>query len=92
MENEKFLPELNDIKEMIQRYNAVHPQGCFIYRFVGYKESDEVCDECEEKCGCFDSEKSDLGICGDIETIRLMLNELRDIAEDCKDEDGTVIV
>ena len=89
---ENLLPELVDIKNRIMAYNAVHPEGCFLFSFIGYKKSDEVCEDCGELCSCIDEKKSDLGICGDIETIRLMLNELRDIAEDCKDEDGTVIV
>lgn len=93
MENENLLPELIDIKNRIMAYNAVNPQACFIFRFVGYKDSDEICPDCGEKCMCeYNERTSDLGICGDIETIRAMLNELRDIAEDCKDEDGTVIV
>ena len=95
MENNKpqLICELNDIKEMIMRYNAVHPEGCFVFRFVGFKNSDEICEECGEKCMCdYDERKSTFGICGDIETVRNMLNELRDISEDCQDEDGTVIV
>jgi hypothetical protein len=96
MENEvdpNLSPELKDIKEMVMRYNVTHPQGCFIFRFVGYKSTEEICPDCGEKCDCtYDENKSDFGICGDIETVREMLNELRDISEDCKDEDGVVIV
>ena len=95
MENNEpqLMCELNDIREMISRYNAIHPEGCFVFRFVGFKDSDEICEECGEKCMCdYDEKKSVLGICGDIETVRNMLNELRDVAEDCQDEDGTIIV
>jgi hypothetical protein len=92
-ENIKLLPELKDIQEMIKRYNAVHPEGCFLFSFIGYKDSDEICPDCGEKCMCeFDENKSTVGICGDIETIRIMLTELRDIAEDAKDEGGIVII
>ena len=93
MEQNNLMPELKDIREMIMRYNAIHPEGCFIFRFVGYKYSDEVCSECGEKWMCeYDENKSELGIFGDIETVRNMINELRDIAEDNQDEDGIVIV
>jgi len=93
MEQNNLMPELKDIREMILRYNAIHPEGCFIFRFVGYKDSDEVCSECGEKCMCeYDENRSELGIFGDIETVRNMINELRDIAEDNQDEDGMVIV
>jgi hypothetical protein len=90
--NQQLLPELKDINEMILRYNATHPDGCFLFRFVGYKDTDEVCPDCGEKCMCaYDERKSDLGIYGDIETVRDMINELRDIAED-NQEDGFVCV
>lgn len=93
MEENKQICELKDIQEMVMRYNAVHPLGCFLFSFVGYKDSDEICPDYGEKCMCeFDENKSALGICGDIETIRKMLEESRDIAEDVKDEDGIVIV
>jgi len=93
MEENNEMCELKDIREMIYRYNVVHPEGCFVFNFVGYKDSDEICPDCGEKCMCeFDENKSILGICGDIETVRNMLNELRDIAEDEKDENETVIV
>ena len=71
-----LLPELKDIKEMVMRYNATHPEGCFILRFVGYKDSDDICPDCGKKCMCtYDERKSDIGIYGDIETVRDMLNE-----------------
>jgi hypothetical protein len=94
MENneEPLLPELKDIREMINRYNVAHPQGCFIYRFVGYKKADEPCEECGDDCVCYDETRSDFGVCGDIETIRNMLNELRDMSEDFKDDEGIVII
>lgn len=92
-ENNNLMPELKDIKNRILAYNAIHPEGCFVFRFVGYKDSDEVCEECGEKCMCeLDNNKSEFGIFGDIETVRKMLNELRDMAEDCQDEDGMVII
>ena len=91
---EALFPELVDIKNRIMAYNISHPEGCFIFRFVGFKDSKEICPDCG-KDDCLveiDENKSDFGICGDIETVRLMLNELREIAEECKDEDGMVIV
>lgn len=95
MENEiNIIPELKDIKEMVMRYHAVHRDGCFVFRFVGFKSTGEVCPDCGGKdCLCeYDERKSELGIFGDIETVRKMLEELRDIAEDEKDKDDFVIV
>ncbi|MEK6880095.1 MAG: hypothetical protein AABY22_10825 [Nanoarchaeota archaeon] len=86
MENEEqeISCELKDVVEMVYRYNASHPEGCFIFRFVGFEEDkDHTCEECGENCSMKYSDKhSLLGIHGDIETVRNMLNELRDIAED----------
>jgi len=91
--NDKRLPELTDIINRIMAFNIVHPEGCFLFRFVGYKDSDEICPDCGKQCMCeFDEGKSALGICGDIITVREMLNELREVAEDNIDENGVVIV
>jgi len=89
-----LLPELKDIQEMIMRYNITHPDGCFIFRFVGFKSSGKICPDCGgNDCICeYDERKSEFGIFGDIETVRTMLEELRDIAEDNKNEDGFVVV
>jgi hypothetical protein len=95
MENNEtqLLPELKDIREMILRYNVTHPEGCFIFRFVGYKDVDEICPDCGEKCMCeIDERKSDIGAFGDIETVRAMLNELREVVEDNKTTDGFVVI
>ena len=91
--NEQRLPELTDIINRIMAFNIVHPEGCFLFRFIGYKDSDEICPDCGKKCLCeYDEQKSALGICGDIETVRGMINELREVAEDNKTTDGVVIV
>lgn len=84
--------ELKDIMEMICRYNTSHPMGAFVFRFVGFEEDKEhVCEECGENCSMKYSDKHSMfGIHGDIETVRTMLEELRNIAEDEKDEEGWV--
>jgi hypothetical protein len=96
MENKEpdLLPELVDIKNRVKAYNLAHPDGCFVFRFVGYKKSGEQCPDCGgDDCMCeYDESKSELGIFGDIETVRNMLNELRDIAEDNVTRQGMVIV
>lgn len=90
MSDENLQCELKDILEMVHRYNVTHKEGCFVYRFVGYKDDPEHICECGECCSQYDENKSLLGLYGDLETVRMMLNELRDVAEDCVDEDGFV--
>jgi len=90
---EKKLPELQDILQRIYAYNTVHKDGCFIFNFVGFKKSPtEKCVDCNEPCDIYDEEKSIMGAHGDLETLRKMLNALREIIEDNKDEDGFVSI
>lgn len=90
--NNNLQPELKDIINRIHAYNAVSREGCFIFRFVGYKEDKENICECGESYMEYDENKSLLGAHGDLETVRDMINELRDVAEDLVDEDGFVSV
>lgn len=91
-EENKLLPELQDIMQRIYAYNTVHKDGCFLFRFVGYKKSDtEKCIDCGEPVDEYDPDKSEIGAYGDLETLRKMLNEMRDLVEDYADEDGFVI-
>ena len=84
-------PELKDIVEMIHRYNATHNKGIFVYDFVGFKkDSDHKCIDCGDDCDMIDDSKSMMGAYGDKESLRLMLNSLRDMIEDEVDEDGFV--
>lgn len=92
-ENKNLQPELQDIINRIMAYNVTHKEGCFVFRFVGYKDDKEtICEDCGECCETYDENKSLLGLHGDLETVREMLNELRDVAEDCVDEDGFVSI
>ena len=91
-ENKNLQPELKDIINRIHAYNAVHKEGCFVFNFVGYKEDKENICECGECCETYDENKSMVGAFGDLETVRTMINELRDIAEDFADEDGFISV
>lgn len=89
MEQEKLIPELKDIREMIYRYNTIHKEGCFIFDFVGFKKDPtHKCIDCGEDCDMVDNEKSLQGLYGDKETLRMMLNNLRDLLEDYECEEG----
>ena len=92
MENEidpNLSPELKDIINRIKAYNVVHPEGIFVYHFVGWKKAKEVCEDCGEECGCVDENKSMMGAFGDLESVRMLINDLRDIVED-NQEDGFI--
>jgi hypothetical protein len=90
---ENLSPELKDILEMIRRYSVSHNQGCFMFSFVGFKKDQEsICEECGDFCDCVDDSKSRVGAYGNIETLRIMSNELRDLMEDEIDENGFVCI
>jgi hypothetical protein len=85
------IPELKDIEEMVCRYNGAHKEGIFIFQFLGFKKDpNHQCEDCGDNCDVIDETKSLIGIHGDIESIRTLLNELRDIAEDNIDEEGFI--
>lgn len=88
-DNNNLQPELKDILNRIHAYNAVHKEGCFVFRFVGFKDEGNIC-ECGEGCLDYDEEKSLIGAYGDLEVLRNMLNELRDLIEDTVDEEDFV--
>jgi len=91
MNNDNLMPELQDLINRIKAFNSVHKEGVFIYNFMGFKESEEVCEDCGEHCALEpDDDKSICGAYGDIEDIRYLANMIRDIAEDEKDEDRFV--
>ncbi len=80
---EEIQPELSDILEMIRRYNAANRhQCCFIFDFLAFEHGKKTC-KLKDKA-------MRLGMYGHIEQLRLMLNELRDFAEDAIDENGFV--
>lgn len=83
--------ELQDILNRIKAYNITNPRANFVFAFLGLEEDKEnLCPDCNENCCEKIKENSTtFGACGDIETIRGLLNELRDIAEDTN-EDGIV--
>lgn len=87
---EKMDLELASIIEMINRYCITHKNKvCFVASFVAFKEvSKHKCPDCGEAC---DHEVSDdasrVLAYGDKETLRELLNELRDVIEDYEDED-----
>lgn len=86
IENNNINLELKTIIECIKRYNIVHPEGMFVYHFVGWKKSEEICEECGDHCSCVDENRSMIGAYGDLETLRMMTNDLRNIIEDSQEE------
>ena len=94
MENEEYIepvPEIKDILEMIRRYNASNPQSIFVYGFWGFeKDPDHTCCECGEDCEQISERKSSMGALGNIYDLRDLLNNLRDMVEEEKDEEGMV--
>ena len=84
-------PELQDILNRIQAFNATHPEGRFIYAFIGFKKDEEnKCEECGETCDCIDENKTSFGGFGYLDELRCLCNDLRDNIEDNVDEDGYV--
>ena len=90
-DNKDLMPELKDILDRIMAFNTLHPDGCFIYNFLGFKKDpNSTCEDCGEHCDEPDENKSISGAFGHIEDIRYLCNMIRDIAEDVKEEDGRV--
>lgn len=84
-------PELKDIINRIQAFNVTHPEGRFIYAFIGFKKDEEnKCEECGDFCDCIDDNKTTFGAYGFIDEVRNLSNGLRDIIEDECDEEGFV--
>lgn len=83
-----LLPELIDIRNRIMAYNTVHPEGIFVYGFLGFKKDNEQkCECCGDGIEVPDEEKSSFGCFGNKEDIRNLLNMLRDMVEDYEYED-----
>ena len=36
-DNKDLMPELKDILDRIMAFNRLHPEGAFIYNFLGFK-------------------------------------------------------
>ena len=91
MNNKKkeYCPELRDIMEMIQRYNATNKERAIIFSFVTWKDEEEdICEDCGSPCESIDKSKSMAGAYGDLQVLRDMLNDLRDLIEDkCGEKD-----
>ena len=93
MDNERndMTPELKDIVEMVKRYNISNRQGCFLFSFVGFdKDMENTCDECGDHSDKISDSKTLSGACGDLQTLREMLNFMRDAVEDNINEEGFV--
>lgn len=90
-EKKKYFPELADILNRINAFNVCHPEGRFVYAFIGFKKDEgEVCEECGDYCDCIDETKTVLGAFGFIDELRALSNDLRDNIEDNMDEEGFV--
>lgn len=87
----EIYPELKDIIQAIKRYNLLHPSGCFLFNFVGWKKNEkDICPDCGKPVEEYDTDKSTIGGHGELEILREMSCELRDLIEDSVDEDGLV--
>jgi hypothetical protein len=83
-------PELADILNRIKAFNVTNPDAIFIFGFIGWKESDEECEECGGHCSCVDEDKVMLGGHGDLDTLRQLSNDLRNGIEDNCNKQGFV--
>jgi hypothetical protein len=85
-------PELSDILEMLKRYvEANKRKVCFVGNFVAFKNIPGTkCKECGDECDCVNEKASRILAYGDKETLRMMLNDLRDTIEDESNEEGFV--
>jgi hypothetical protein len=92
MEENNLSPELKDIIENIRRYCASNKnEVIFVYGFLGFKKDPEhKCVDCGDDCDQISDEKSTLGAYGELDSVRMLLNDLRDMIEGEKDEDGFV--
>jgi len=92
MENneQQIQPELADIYNRIKAFNITNPDAIFIFGFIGFKKSDEPCEDCGGDCSCIDDKKTLLGCHGDLDSVRALLNDLRDNVEDNCDKRGFV--
>jgi len=92
MENneQQLSPELADIINRIRAFNVTNPEAIFVFGFIGFKESDEPCEDCGGNCSCIDDSKVMLGGHGDLDSIRQLCNDLRDNVEDNCDKRGFV--
>ena len=92
-ETNEQMCELKDIVLAIHRYNATHREGLFLYSIVGFKKDPKhKCVDCGDYCDIVDDNKSLLGAYGNLEALRCMCCEMRDMIEDEADEDGFVNV
>lgn len=83
MEENTMFPELQDILNRIQAFNATHPEGRFVYAFLGFKKDPtQKCVECGGDCDCIDESKTSFGAFGYIDEVRALVNDLRDNIED----------
>ncbi len=89
--DEDLMPELKDLINRIHAFNVSHKEGCFVYNFVGFKpDTDTECEQCGGDCDEVDDNKSHMGAYGNLDTLRILTNMLRDLVEDNIDDDGFV--
>ena len=90
--NDKTQPEINGIIESIHRYIAVNNGACFVGSFVAFECRCKDCSKSGEEEVDVKDDASRVFAFGDIETLRIELNELRDLIEDEVDEEGFVSI
>jgi hypothetical protein len=79
--------ELQDIQEMIMRYvTANKNKVAFVCSFIGFK--DGHCHDCHEDCDdIVNIEASKLMAYGDLDTVRTLLEDMRNVIEDHTDKE-----
>lgn len=86
-----LMPELKDLINRINAFNVSHKEGCFLFSFMGFKKQPGTCcDNCQDELDEVDDNKTVMGVYGDLETLRILHNTLRDVIEDQVDEEGFV--
>jgi len=83
-------PELTDIYNRIKAFNITNPDAIFLFAFIGWKKSDEPCEDCGGNCSCIDENKLMIGGHGDLDTLRNLCNDIRNDIEDNCDKRGFV--
>jgi len=88
---QKLSPELLDIIENIRRFCIANKDVHFVYGFTAMKDTPECkCPDCGGDTCASDETKTAFGAFGNLEILRDMSNDIRDLIEDNVDENGFV--
>jgi hypothetical protein len=88
MNEDLLMPELKDVIEMTHRFNASHPEGIFMFAFVGFKKEKDLDDT--YWIDDIDDNKTVFSGYGNLEKMRIISNDLRSLIEDNVNENNLV--